>query len=395
MYLLRYCAIVISTFLVFNCNSKDSDKSKNSKNIVKVINIAKVRKEIEADKKSKLISALIDEKIKGGFNGTILIAQKGVVVFEKAVGFASFEDTVRNRIDTKFQLASLSKTFTSVAIMKMVEDGLIGLDNTVKDYFPKFPYDGVTIRSLLSHRSGLPYYQYEFDKKVRAEKIYPTNQQIVEWFSTAIPTPKILNLPDHFFSYNNTNYAILAALVEKVSNKSFDSYLKDKILIPAGMNDTFTANSKDPKLNINKTHGYQNGRKLEKDYYDDIVGDKGIYSTAPDLFKWYDVLKSESILSKETLREMYTPRSFEHPGLRNYGFGFRLWVNELQQTDYIYHTGWWKGFNTIMFFDLREDFVIILLSNKYNRSVYNIKEIVNIMHGNDKLSTIEENILDQ
>lgn len=76
----------------------------------------------------------------------------------------------QKHIGSKFQLASLSKTFTAVATMKMVEEGQMGLDNTVKDYFPDFPYDGVTIRSLLSHRSGLPYYQYEFDKKVRDEK---------------------------------------------------------------------------------------------------------------------------------------------------------------------------------------------------------------------------------
>jgi CubicO group peptidase (beta-lactamase class C family) len=111
--------------------------------------------------------------------------------------------------------------------------------------------------------------------------------------------------------------------------------------------------------------------------------------------KYYNVLKSGSIVSKENLREMYTPRSFEHPGIRNYGYGFRLWVNKLQQTDYIYHTGWWKGYNTIMFFDLRDDFVIILLSNKYNRSVYNIREMVDILHDEKKRSSLEENILDQ
>jgi CubicO group peptidase (beta-lactamase class C family) len=315
-------------------------------------------------------------------------------LYETASGFA--KDTIPNTKDSKFQLASLSKTFTAVAIMKMVQDGQIGLDNTVKDYFPKFPYDGVSIRSLLSHRSGLPYYQYEFDLKVRTEKTYPSNQQMMDWFASAVPTPKPLNQPDHFFAYNNTNFAVLAAIVEKVSGKSFDDYLREKILLPAGMTNTFTGVSKNPLLNTNKTVGYQNGRKLEKDFYDDIMGDKGIYSTTADLLKWYsNVLKSESILSKENLREMYTPRSFEHPGLRNYGYGFRLWVNELQQTDYIYHTGWWKGYNTIMFFDLREDFVVILLSNKYNRDVYNVKEIVNVLHGREKQSTLEENILDQ
>ncbi|MCP9756545.1 class A beta-lactamase-related serine hydrolase [Lacihabitans sp. CCS-44] len=395
MHFLRFWVLVSGVCLMFGCNKNEKPETVK-KPVEKVLTdreIKKIKKEINADYKTLLISEIINKKIRSGFNGSVLVAQKGVVLYENASGFA--KDTIPNTKDSKFQLASLSKTFTAVAIMKMVQDGQIGLDNTVKDYFPKFPYDGVTIRSLLSHRSGLPYYQYEFDLKVRTEKIYPTNTQMMDWFGSAAPAPKPLNMPDHFFTYNNTNFAVLAAIVEKVSGKSFDEYLREKILLPAGMTNTFTGVSKNPMLNVNKTVGYQNGRKLEKDFYDDIMGDKGVYSTTSDLLKWYNVLKSESVLSKENLREMYTPRSFEHPGLRNYGYGFRLWVNELQQTDYIYHTGWWKGYNTIMFFDLREDFVVILLSNKYNRDVYNVKEIVSILHGRDKQSTLEENILDQ
>jgi CubicO group peptidase (beta-lactamase class C family) len=394
MYFIRVSALIMFGFVNYSCKTKDTNKQIEQEPIeIKKIDSAQVRKEINANVKAAQIAALINEKIKGGFNGNVLVVQKGITIFQKSVGYAT--DTVLLNKDSKFQLASLSKTFTSVAIMKLVEEGKVGLDNTVQDYYPEFPYDGVTIRSLLSHRSGLPYYQYEFDLKVRTQKIYPSNQQIVEWFCKAVPTPKILNQPDHFFSYNNTNFAILAAIVEKVSGKSFDIYLKEKVLQPAGMYDTFTVNTLDPRINVNRTVGYQFGRKVEKDYYDNITGDKGIYSTTGDLLKWYKMLKSETVLNKESLREIYTPRSFEQPGLRNYGYGFRLWVNELQQTDYIYHTGWWKGYNTIMFFDLREDFVIILLSNKFNRSVYNIKEIVNALHGSNKMSTIEENILDQ
>ena len=111
-------------------------------------------------------------------------------------------------------------------------------------------------------------------------------------------------------------------------------------------------------------------KRAAMDYYDKISGDKGIYSTTHDLLKWYESLRDGSIVSKESLREMFTPRSFEHPGLRNYGYGFRLWVDEQQRTDYVYHTGWWKGYNTIMFFSPQDDFVIILLGNKYNRTVY-------------------------
>ena len=385
---------LVLIFLVLIGCAKDQKKKEEKKVEEKPlteVQIKKIRKEINADKKAQLIEEAF--KKKGNFNGTILVAQKGVILFQKATGFA--KDTIPNTMDSKFQLASLSKTFTALAIMKMVQEGKLGLENTIQDIFPNFPYSGVTIRSLLSHRSGLPYYQYEFDSRVRRDKIYPTNQQIMQWFIKANPAPKMINKPDHFFAYNNTNYAILAAIIEKVSGQSFAQYMEENIFKPAGMNHTFAGTSTNPELQKNKTQGYQNGRKLDKDFFDDIMGDKGIYSTAPDLLKYYNVLKSGSIVSKENLREMYTPRSFEHPGIRNYGYGFRLWVNKLQQTDYIYHTGWWKGYNTIMFFDLRDDFVIILLSNKYNRSVYNIREMVDILHDEKKRSSLEENILDQ
>ncbi len=385
---------LVLIFLVLIGCAKDQKKKEEKKVEEKPlteVQIKKIRKEINADKKAQLIEEAF--KKKGNFNGTILVAQKGVILFQEATGFA--KDTIPNTMDSKFQLASLSKTFTALAIMKMVQEGKLGLENTIQDIYPNFPYSGVTIRSLLSHRSGLPYYQYEFDSRVRRDKIYPTNQQIMQWFIEANPAPKMINKPDHFFAYNNTNYAILAAIIEKVSGQSFAQYMEENIFKPAGMNHTFAGTSTNPELQKNKTQGYQNGRKLDKDFFDDIMGDKGIYSTAPDLLKYYNVLKSGSIVSKENLREMYTPRSFEHPGIRNYGYGFRLWVNKLQQTDYIYHTGWWKGYNTIMFFDLRDDFVIILLSNKYNRSVYNIREMVDILHDEKKRSSLEENILDQ
>ncbi len=383
------------TLLCQSCktNSTKQEEKPGKPKVLNATEIAALRKEINADVKAQAIKSLIEAKVQAGLNGNVLVAQKDIILYEGAFGFQN--DSIPNTKDSKFQLASLSKTFTAVATMKLVEEGLLGLDNTVKDYYPSFPYEGVTIRSLLSHRSGLPYYQYEFDKKVRSQNLYPSNMDIINWFSTTIPTPQALNKADHFFTYNNTNYAILAALIEIVSKKPFDTFLREKILLPAGMTDTYTGVSKDPGLQKNKTVGYQFGRKLQKDYYDDIMGDKGVYSTTHDLLKWYQALKSENILSKESLREMYTPRSFEHPGLRNYGYGFRLWVNELQQTDYIYHTGWWKGYNTIMFFDLREDFVVILLSNKYNKNVYNIKEIVDVLNGNKKSNTLEENILDQ
>lgn len=389
-YYVVVCLLATSAFSCQNVSSGKGEKKIDSAALKK--EEARIRKEINADKKAALIEQVIQQKIAEGFNGNVLVAQKGVIVYQNSFGFAN--DSVKNNLQSKFQLASLSKTFTAVAVMKLAEQGKLGLDYTVKDYYPNFPYDGITIRSLLCHRSGLPFYQYTFDKTVRETKIYPTNQQIMEWFATVQPTPKMFNQPDHYFGYNNTNFAILAALVEKVTGKDFDTYMRENIFRPIGMKDSYIVTTKNDSININRTVGYQFGRKLPKDYYDDISGDKGVYSTLSDLLKWYEALKTNAIISKESFREMIMPRSFEFPGLRNYGYGFRLWVNAKQQTDYVYHTGWWKGYNTIMFFDPREDFVIILLSNKYNRTVYNIKQLIEIMHGGNA-TTMEESILDE
>lgn len=393
----RFLFLIFLGVLVWACKSPEEKQAIRQARIEKeeARRLDSLRVAIKADEKSVAIREVVEQKIKAGFNGNILVKQKGVVLIDTAVGYANFEDSVRNTVGSAFQLASLSKTFTAVAVLKLVEQGKLSLNLTVKDYYPEFPYEGVTVRSLLSHRSGLPYYEYTFDLKARKEKVYPDNQMLMRWFAEADPPPRVFNLPDHYFSYNNTNFAILAALVEKVSKQDFDHFLKKEIFEPLEMKDSFTSRNLSDTLAVQRTFGYQNGRRIPFDIYDNVLGDKGVFSTTQDLAKWYDALKNESILSKESLREAYTPRSFEYPGLRNYGYGFRLWLNDLQQTDYIYHTGWWKGYNTIMFFDLREDFVIILLSNRYNKNVYHIKEIIDILHGGKRETTVEENILDE
>ncbi|AWV99809.1 serine hydrolase domain-containing protein [Arcticibacterium luteifluviistationis] len=396
MLLKLFYSLLLFSFLFCSCDSSSGkqaiDNSVNEE-LLKQQKNDSIRIAISASKKEDELRAFVNGKVRKGFNGSILVAQSGVVLCDTSIGFASFEDSIRISDETPFQLASLSKTFTSVAVMQLVEKGKLSLDLTVKDYYPNFPYEGVTLRSLLSHRSGLPYYEYNFDLKARKEKIYPDNQMLLDWFSKADPSPKAFNLPDHYFSYNNTNFAILAAIVEKASGLSFKDYLKKEIFAPLGMSHSYFAS--ELKDSTNRTFGYQNRKRIPFDIYDNIGGDKGVFSTTQDLLKWYKALRSETILKKETLREIYTPRSFEFPGLRNYGYGFRLWVNDKQQTDYIYHTGWWKGYNTIMFFDLREDFVIILLSNRYNRDVYHIKDVIDILHDGEKKTTVEENILDE
>ncbi len=387
------CSCVYGTLV--GCQSNAGQSAQVANEVAQKASLDSLRKAINADEKSAEIAEIIQRKVNSqNFNGNVLVAQKDVILYQKSFGFAHFGDSLTLANESKFQLASLSKTFTAVAVLKLVEAGRLSLTTTVDEIYPDFPYAGVTIHSLLCHRSGLPYYEYLMNDEVRQKKWYPTNQDMMKWFATQNPAPKAYNLPDHFFSYNNTNFAILAAIVEQVSALPFDVYLRREILVPAGMTDTYANTTKSDSINVNRTSGYERNRFVPKDYYDNITGDKGVYSTTADLLKWYQALRDGRVLSKELLQEAFTPRSFEFPGLRNYGYGFRLWVDAEQRTEYVYHTGWWKGYNTIMFFDLREDFVIILLTNRLNRSVYHIKEIIDILHDGEKTHTVEENILD-
>ena len=392
-----YSLFFVGITQLIACGSKEGKSEKREEKVDLVAmkkQLEATRKEINADDKEGKLGNLIGKRIKNGFNGSILNAQKGIVLVDTATGYADLATKSKNTPSSKFQLASISKTFTSIAIMQLVEAGKVNLDYEIQVYYPKFPYKGVTIRSLLSHRSGLPYYEYSFDKIVRYQKQYPTNQEIIKWFEEASPPPAIHNLPDHYFAYNNTNFAILAAIVEKACNCTFQTYVKKNIFDPLGMKDSFVQSQKNDTLNlVNRTFGYQYGRKLPFDFYDNVVGDKGIFSSSRDLYKWYLALKNAQIVSKESLKEIFSPRSFEFPGLRNYGYGFRLWLNSKQQTDYIYHTGWWKGYNTIFFFDLKKDFVIIVLSNKLDKSVYQIRDLIDILE-DGKVNTLENDILE-
>ncbi len=354
-----------------------------------------IRQQINADEKSRKIEAIFQQKVRGGLNGNVLVAQKGLVLYKKCFGLGHFEKNQRDTLveDSKFQLASLSKTFTAVGTLKLIEAGKLTFEDTIQKFYPDFPYHGITIRELLSHRSGLPNYQYAFDDSMKVnfykkEKPYPDNRTIMHWFATVKPTPKAYNIPGRGFSYSNTNYMVLASIIEKVTGQSYEAFIHKTIFEPLGMHHTYVATTKNDSINYHRTAGYQWNRRVAKDYYDDVVGDKGIYSTTADLFRWYRALNGECLLQKKNLAEAFIPRSFERKGAKNYGYGFRMMLNDSNQPEYIYHSGWWKGYNTMFWFSPKDEYVIIMLSNRYNTTVYQVKELIEILnsHSNSKIA---------
>ncbi|RYC68552.1 MULTISPECIES: serine hydrolase domain-containing protein [Spirosoma] len=353
-----------------------------------------IRRQINAEQKSQQIEAIFRQKVREGLNGNVLVAQKGIVLYRNCFGLGHFERNQRDTLvdDSKFQLASLSKTFTAVGTLKLIEAGKLSLEDTIQKFYPDFPYHGITIRELLSHRSGLPNYAYAFDDSMKVnfykrEKPYPTNATIMHWFATVKPTPKAYNIPGRGFSYSNTNYMVLASIIEKATGQSYEAFIKKNIFDPLGMHQTFVATTRNDSINHHRTAGYQWNRRIPKDYYDDVVGDKGIYSTTGDLFRWYRALNGDCLLQKKTLAEAFIPRSFERKGAKNYGYGFRMMLDGLNKPEYIYHSGWWKGYNTMFWFSPKDEYVIIILGNRYNKTVYRVKELIEVLNSGSKEAT--------
>ncbi|MNS41307.1 Penicillin-binding protein 4* [compost metagenome] len=268
------------------------------------------------------------------------------------------------------------------------------MDDSVQKFIPDFPYHGIDIKMLLSHRSGLPYYAYAFDDSVRRVKTPPDNNQILKWFAQSRPKP--YNVPGRSFAYNNSNYMVLASIVERVTGMPFDQYLKMAIFDPLGMKNTFLFTTKNDSINVNRTFGYEGRRKVSVDYYDSVIGDKGIYSTVEDLFRWYKGLNSDCLISKKTIKEAWEPRSFERKGIKNYGYGFRMILRDVdsKHPKYVYHNGWWKGYSTLFWFNPKEDYVVIILGNRKNGTVYRVKSILQVMEEDSNVSDLDDELAD-
>lgn len=353
-----------------------------------------IRKAIHADEKSYRLDTLFRKKFgRQGFNGAVLVAQKGIILYENAQGFSNLRDKTPLTLNSAFQLASISKTFTGVATLLLVQEGKLSLSDTVRRFFPQFPYPGVTILDLLSHRSGLPNYLYAFEEKRKLNASLPTNDSVMAWFCQANPPVPPYNKPGSFFSYNNSNYVILASVIEKVSGMRYPEFLRKRIFLPLSMFHTFVDTLAPDSIRINQTTGHQGNRIREREFFDGVYGDKGIFSSAADLSRWYFGLMNECILNRHWLKQAFTPRSFEKNSRHNYGLGFRLMCSptDTKKVEYVYHGGWWAGYSTMFWSDPEEEFVIIILSNKKSNAAYEIRPILDILEDGKSTKTKEEN----
>lgn len=311
------------------------------------------------------------------FNGAVLVAKNGSIIYEKYRGTAhlGYPDSVN--ANTPFHIASVSKTFTAMATLKLWEQKKINIDDEYSIYFPDFNYPGVTIRTLLNHRSGLPNYVYFMDELGWDRKKFATNQDVYDYLVNKKSALKNIGSPNRGFSYCNTNYALLALLIEKISGMSYAEYLKKTIFDPMQMKNSFVFTNADSS----KTTPSYDWRGYQAVFIDvdKIVGDKNIFSTPRDLLKWDRLLSSGLYLSQKTLDEAYKPYSNERAGIRNYGLGWRMYAFP-DGKKIIYHNGWWHGNNAVFIRLLKEDATIIVLGNQYNNAIYKARYLVGLFN---------------
>ena len=336
--------------------------------------------EIAAKKAVRLDTFFRNLQKTHGFNGTVLVAQHGKIIFKGAYGYKNlfFRDTLSTA--TPFQLASVSKQFTSVAILQLSEKGLLTLDDPVSKFIENFPYDqSITIRSLLTHRSGLPNYVYPLEKRYDRHRAL-SNFEVVQKLITYKPAPYFL--PNRKFNYNNTNYVLLAHIVERLTGESFRAYMEKNVFVPLAMNNTFIFDGSDPLRvqNIAAT-GYSSRKiSLGIDYLDSVTGDKSVYSTVEDMWKWDQALCTEKLLKQSTLQQAFIPAHNDaNLVTKNYGMGWRLKL--LPNGEWMtFHTGWWHGFKNYYLHNPQDGSAIIILSNVANHALAKVNVVQAILY---------------
>ena len=376
-----FFTIVIFSLLLFSC--ENAQKSIYKEEIISE-NIDSVKisfKVLENDKRKRKINSFFKNKFsKNQFNGNILFAENGNIISQKSFGYSNLRKRELLTKNHSFQLASVSKPFTSLAILQLIEKKKINLLDSIQKFFPEFPYEGITIHQLLSHRSGMSQYTHFCDAP---DSIWPdksitiNNNDVINIISKIVP---LINYkPDHKYYYCNTNYLLLASILEKVSGLSFKQYMKKHIFNPSGMYNSIIYDRANFEELILPAQGYENKTPWEDVYLNGVVGDKGVYSTTEDLLRFDRALEKNIFISDSLKKLAFSKMNKERNDNKNYGYGFRLKEHK-NYGKIVYHTGWWKGFRSYFIKVVDKNQTIIVLNNVKRGRFLNIDELINLVN---------------
>ena len=333
------------------------------------------------DKKSMMEKLARAAYEKGSFNGTWLCAENGEIVSKGAFGFRDAENKLPMQEDTIFEMASVTKMFTATAVMLLVREGKLGLDDEYTKYFPDYPYPGVTVRHLLTHTSGMP---DDFETATwvapawENEKRIPPCSEILRFIRDS--GEEASHAPGETFEYTDIGYCLLANLVEKLSGVRFEDFLKKKIFEPSGMKDSaifHTRRDGRPSDRFARNMVWEDGvyvpsdvSKLTAPY---VVGSDGLngcdylYTTIFDMLAWDRALREEKVLTREEQAVMYTPvrlnsgEDYVDEDGGGYGFGWGIF-NDEEHGLIVSHSGGMPGLETWFEHFVDEDRMLVILN---------------------------------
>jgi len=325
----------------------------------------------QATKIASLMSALHE---RGQFNGAVLVAERGNILYRGAFGKANFHANADLTPETPFCLASVTKQFTAMAIMMLAEQGKLGYDDPVSRYVREFSraerLSRITVRQLLNHTSGIPDFG---DLAVDDSALTP--EGLIE---VLLQKESVFSSAGQKYRYSNPGYILLAIVVERVSGQSFSDFLEERIFRPLGMSNTFVYDNP-LKRNRQAATGYDQFGQEDDAQATAIPGDGGIYSTVDDLFKWDQALYTDKLIPQAALAVAFTPGKVKE-GTSTYGFGWN--VGDKGGGKYVWHTGSTAGFRAFIERRLTDQVTVILLTNRGNSKRTEMNDaILNILGG--------------
>ena len=298
------------------------------------------------------------------FRGTIVAERNGQVLVERGYGMAVEEWQTPDSPETRFELASVSKQFTAAAILQLADSGKLNVDDLVSKYYPASPpsWKGMTIHHLLTHTSGLPENEWEHFYKGKCAP-YTTEEQVKTFRDRPLGFQ-----PGSSWQYRNTEYYLLAFIIEKLSGESYPAYLAHHIFEPLKMTHSGFATMAAILPQMSEGYSREGSTLVRREYFDRSMetGAGGIYTTAEDMLRWNKGLDSPGLLSAQALDFMFTAHP---PG--NYGAG---WFIDTSPRRKIYHEGGDPGFAA---FEARypdQHVVIVVLSNEDDSPVRDIAD---------------------
>lgn len=316
------------------------------------------------------------------FNGNVLVAKDGNIIYEKSFGFANYDRKEVLNKNSLFDSGSISKQFTAMGILILKEKGKLSYDDALQKFFPELPYPGVTVRHMLTHTSGLPEY---FDLMLKKWDLQKTanNNDVIRLL--VIEKPPALFKPGEDVKYSNTSFILLATIIEKLSGRSYTNYITEQLLKPLRMRYSKAHNIRPPteKPIPGVVYGHVYSESSKKfvlpdslpqykgiHAFDDIWGDGGINISAGDLLKWDRALKNHSLISEATQKEMFSLQCTKSSSVPAISFGYGVRVGKNDFGNYVFSTGSWPGFRAMIIRYTDADVTAIVLSNNESQSEF-------------------------